>query len=147
MNAKKEAKMMSETDFTEAIKPMTELYGPMDQPMLGVYYGILKKHNMNIFRKAVFNVLEFHKYKNWPPIGVFSEAIEDIKRESSVPTAKELKKRYDKECESCGNTGWKLTKKSIKGTEYDYFIYCQCPVGQDMKAAHEEGKRRKRENK
>jgi len=122
--------MMNREEFKESLNPMAQAYGEMGKASFNIYYDILKKHNTNIFNKAVYNVLEFHKYKNWPPIGVFSEAIENIKRESSVPTVKELKKRYDYECPVCLNMGWELTEKE---NGYKFAKYCQCETGQKMK--------------
>ena len=139
--------MMNPEEFKECLDPMAQAYGSMNPGVFNIYYDILKKHSLNYFRKAVYTVLEFHKYKNWPPIGVFSEAIEDIKRDSSAPSADEVRKRYDIKCDSCNNIRWIMTQKPFHGKPYNYLIYCQCPVGHNMKAAHEEGKRREYESR
>jgi len=130
--------MMNREEFMEALEPMILIFPHTPGPeQLDVYFDFLKHSNILTFKRAISHIIKTHKYKSWPAIGSFTEAINDITLASPQPTIREIENRYDQKCSICENTGW---EPSERGGRF-FAKYCSCPAGQALKRGHQKRKK------
>jgi len=127
---------MTKQEFIKMIKPMMEVFIPIADSALEVYYSKLKNTDVKIFKLVVDELINTHKEGWFPKIAEFQEVITEVANRVSLgeqPVFNPTK------CRKCNDTG--LVSKEVwpKGTKYPYYPHrpCDCLMGKKWKPVFE----------
>ncbi len=107
------------------------------------YFEHLKFYSEEEMAKAVYTLVDSHRYRKFPLIRDIREVLDKVRFDAqSEPTAEEAAEYYDNAiCAACGNTGFIL--KAVSPSEYKLGMssatasFCTCRHGQKKRAAWE----------
>ena len=139
--------MIAPDVFEQKLSPLTEMFGEISESKLRIYYDRLKYYTETEIGRMVSRLLDSHMGRSFPLPAHVIEVGEQVKREAEPKTSTTDIHNPQEECEHCTNMGWVQTEKDFYGKPYDYFIYCQCEIGQKMKRGHREYFKRKKEGR
>ena len=145
--------MITQERFREILTPLMRVFAPLDQPQVDIYFDRLKWGDEGTFRLAVEKLLDTHKFKTFPLIEEFKEAIDHINT-GSVEGSEDDYRFLDKcKCPKCDGEGRYLEyrdeyKKDLgwehrnERNVHAIAVFCSCWFGQRIATA--QGERHKR---
>lgn len=129
---------MGPLEFQTEMNRLGAVFTPLDEKKLDIYYDEFKMVHPQTIREAVRILIGQHPYRRFPfPAEIWS-AIAAVRKKAAERRYAEEAREQLGVCAVCLGDGWKkIPDKFINGIWYPYVTYCDCRIGQRMKAAQE----------
>lgn len=134
--------MIQLEEFQLCMSDLAEVFSPISERQLEIYYSSLKGESLIELRRAVTYLLETFTYKRFPLLAEIREAITEVQNRSAA-YEKMLNDQEERDvshdfpppvCNLCSNDppGFLLVQRE----GYPVASYCACEKGQKLKATH-----------
>jgi hypothetical protein len=145
--------MISLDRFREIITPLMRVFASLDKEQLDVYFDRLKWGDEGTFRLAVEKLLDTHRFKAFPLIEEFKEAIDHINAGAVAGTEDDYSFLDKHKCPKCEGEGRCLVYLDEHGKEVGWdrrnertiriiARFCSCWFGRRIATVQGEHKKR-----
>lgn len=107
--------------FENLMKDLAQLFTPLSDEQMEIYYNYFKDVPENIFEQAVEMLGKFHPYKRFPVPAEIEAAIREVYGQAGGDPG-------TKGCDECNHTGFKLVDGKAR--------HCECETGQRIKTGN-----------
>jgi len=124
--------------FQDEMNRLGAMFTPLDAAKMDIYYDEFRAVHIATIREAVRVLIGQHPYRRFPLPNEIWSAIAAVRKKAAARKYAQDAREQLGVCGTCLGMGWKkIPDKFIEGIPYSYVTFCDCRLGQRMRAAFE----------